>query len=121
MEFNNILKFATEYENRGGRSLSEGLRILDNLEHAVSVFLKEWVRTIPEEQKSFYRESIRRPIDYINKRRFHLHNIWLSANEVTVKYTDMGKPEMYITVTPSHILVRDKEYAMKESAFALVK
>lgn len=115
-----IFELAKQYENRHKLSISKGLVILDNLENAITAFLRGWALTIPDTQINLFRDRIRRPMEFIINRKFYLDHIWLQANEITVKVTTNRIVEMYICITSNTILIRDKEFGLREIAFPIV-
>jgi hypothetical protein len=112
-----ILSLATEYETRTDLNQIDRFRLQDDLENAITSYLGSWLSNISDDMIILFGERLRRPIDYIRTRKAQLEYIWLTPKEVCVKYPCIEEPELYISVSPTHILLRDKQYGMKEIAF----
>lgn len=115
-----ILRLAHEYEHRPKTCLLDTLLFQDGIEKAVQEFLQTWASTVPEHIKNLLQERIIRPIHIIKNRRLYLEYTWPNANEVCVKCPREGDPEVYISVSPTHVLIRDKEFGLREIALPAV-
>jgi hypothetical protein len=117
MTIDYILRLAKDYEDCAHTTNMERFILQDGLENAIQDFLRDWVKTIPEEKKRLLGERITRPVYYIENRRLELEYIWLNTNEVCVKSPHEDEVHMYISITPTHILIRDKQFQMREVAY----
>jgi hypothetical protein len=117
MTIDYILRLAKDYESCTHTANMERFILQDGLESAIQDFLRDWVKTIPEEKKRLLGDRIMRPAYYIENKRLELEYVWLNTNEVCVKSSHEDDTEIYISISPTHILIRDKEFGMREVAF----
>lgn len=83
----------------------------------IKTVLQRWVMKIPDEKLNLFGERLKRPVEYINHRLFHLGVVWARAKEVSIYYKTDGKIDMHIAITPKLILIKDNKFQMREAAF----
>ena len=113
--FNTLLFLAECYENEPTNENHHSLLT------SIQDILLRWADSVPQEVRSLLRDRIIRPIEYIQTHSFHLDYSWLNAKEICVHYETDAVVEMYISITPSYILVKDKQFNMREAAFPLLQ
>lgn len=100
-------------------TLYERESMRDVIRMTIQRVLERWADSVSKEKRALYRNRIERPIEYIKTRRFQVEFVWTNAKEVVVKYITNGIADMYISITPKLILVKDYEFGMKEAAFPI--
>jgi hypothetical protein len=83
--------------------------------------LLRWAASVPHDMRTLLRDRITRLIEFIQTREFILDLLWLKANELCVRYETDGVVEMYVSITPKYILVKDCQFNMREAAFPLLQ
>jgi hypothetical protein len=117
MTVESVFILADKCENDPTFSPYEKHMMREALILAIKNVLQRWVLQIPEEKLKLFGERLKRPVDYINNRLFQLDILWTRAKEVSIHYTTDGKIDMYISITPNLILVKDDKFQMREAAF----
>jgi hypothetical protein len=115
LSFNTLLSLAECYEYEPTNTHQYDLLT------AIQTLLLQWADSVPQEMRSLLRGRITRPIEYIQTRTFHLDYIWLNAKELCVHYETDAVVEMIVSITPTYILVKDTQFAMREAAFPLLQ
>lgn len=114
-----VFAAATRYENRNRVSSAEQELLYRELCDAIQTFLLSWVKYIPEEKLKLLRERLERPKIYIETRKFIFQHAWVTAKEIWVQYFTNGSTDLILSITPKLILVKDKEFGMREAAFPI--
>jgi hypothetical protein len=93
--------------------------LLKELEESIRTILVMWADSVPEAKRKLLRERLMRPIEFIHNESFYLDAEHLRGEEVRVRFEKEGVVEMYISITPKYILVKDAHFNMREAAFPL--
>jgi hypothetical protein len=117
MTVESVFLLADKCENENDFSLYEKQMMREALMATIKTVLQRWTMQIPEEKLSLFGERLKRPVEYINNRLFHLGVVWARAKEVSIYYKTDGKIDMHIAITPKLILIKDANFHMKEAAF----
>jgi hypothetical protein len=88
---------------------------------AIQDMLLRWADTVHQDLRNLLRDRINRPIVFIQTRDFQLEYSWINAKEICVRYETDAVVEMYISITPTYILVKDAQFNMREAAFPLLQ
>ncbi len=100
-------------------SQEEQRTLLNELLESIEAILVMWADSVPEAKRTLLRERLTRPIEFIHTRSFFLDAEHLRGEEVRVRFEEEGVVEMYISITPKYILVKDAHFNMREAAFPL--
>jgi hypothetical protein len=100
-------------------SEEEQLILLQELLESITTILSMWADSVPEAKRKLLRERLTRPIEFINTKSFYLDSENLRGEEVRICFEEEGLVEMFISITPKYILVKDAHFNMREAAFPL--
>jgi hypothetical protein len=107
------------YEARFDLSDEERFNIHEDLDRAIQNFLTAWAASVPQSALELYRDSLKRAIHFITKRRFILHGVVTRGREVSVTYLNEGQTVYQITILPQKVLLLDVEQGSKEAAYSV--
>jgi hypothetical protein len=93
--------------------------LLKELLESIKSILIMWADSVPEAKRKLLRDRLTRPIEFIHKETFYLDAEHLRGEEVRVRFEKEGVVEMFISITPKYILVKDAHFNMREAAFPL--
>jgi hypothetical protein len=93
--------------------------LVNELLESIKTILVMWADSAPEAKRKLLRERLTRPIEFIHKEIFYLDAEHLRGEEVRVRFEKEGVVEMFISITPKYILVKDSQFNMREAAFPL--
>jgi hypothetical protein len=113
--FNTLLLLAECYENEPTNENHHSLVT------TIQTLLLRWADSVHQDVRNLLRDRINRPIEYSQTRNFKIEYSWLNAKEICVRYETDAVVEMYISITPTYILVKDKQFNMREAAFPLLQ
>jgi hypothetical protein len=120
MTTESVFILANKYENDQSLSPYEKFMMQEALIIAIKNVLKRWALSLPEEKIKLFGERLKRPVEYINNRNFHLSTVWSRGKEVVIQYKTNEQIDMIISITPKLILIKDKEFYMREAAFSVI-
>ncbi len=118
MDTTQLFQVADRYENKFALSPEERATIYEDLDSAIQLVLLAWASTIPEEKRRLYGNRMERVVEFIQNRRFTLHEYNPYQKEITVRY---GAPEaeLWLSIWKDKLFSRDREYNYKEIVFPL--
>ncbi len=114
-----VFAAAARYETRYGVSSAEQELLYREFCDAIQTFLLSWAKCIPEDKLNLLRERLQRPKTYIETRKFIFQHAWVNAKEIWVQYFTNGSTDLILSITPKLILVKDKQFGMREAAFPI--
>lgn len=119
MTTESVFILANKYENDETLSPYEKEKMREAITIAIQNVLKHWVHRLPEEKIKLFGDRLKRPMDFIQNRIFHLDIIWSRGKEVVIHYKTNDQIELIISITPNLLLIKDREFYMREAAFPI--
>jgi hypothetical protein len=119
MTTESVFILANKYENDETLSPYEKETMREAITVAIQNVLKRWTLRLPEEKLKLFGDRLKRPVNFIQNRIFHLDLIWARGKEVVIHYKTNEQIDLIISITPKLLLIKDREFYMREAAFPI--
>jgi len=98
---------------------SERTSVEENIDPTIQDILREWAESIPQTIIELYGTSLIHLRGILMTRKPIYVRIYAILNEIYVKYTTKYCMDLYITLTPTSVIVQDTAHSLHDKTFPL--
>ena len=100
-------------------SHSERVLVEENVDMTIQDILQEWAESIPQAIIELYGTSLIHLRGILITRKPVYTRVYSILNEIYVKYTTNYSMDLYITLTPTSVIVQDTTHSLHDKPFPL--